>query len=162
MSSDYDYTRTTGTTGATGTAGTTGTTGSTGASSAPQRVAEKAGEVKDRVSEKAGEVKDRAAQATHQAAERVDSAMTATGEKMSGLAQTLRERAPEGQAGEVAHNAARALERGGDYLQRADPNMVRSDLENVIRDHPIEALAISLGIGFLIGKSMNNRRNYYG
>ena len=130
--SDYDYTRTT------GTPGTTGTTGATGSGSTQQR------------------------EAGQQATERVDSAMTATGERMTGLAQTLREKAPEGQAGEVAYNAARALERGGDYLQRADPTMVRSDLENVIRDHPIEALAISLGIGFLIGKSMSNRRSYYG
>lgn len=150
--SDFDRTRTTGTTGMAG----------TDDRSTAQRATEKAGELKDRATEKAGELKERAAQASHQAGERIDSAMTATGERMSDLAQTVRERAPAGQAGDVAQNAARALERGGEYLQRADPNMVRSDLEQIIRDHPIEALAIGLGIGFLIGKSMNSRRNYYG
>lgn len=156
--------------------GMSGTTGATGTQDRMQQAQDKAGEIKDRATEKAGEIKDiateragelkdRAAQAGQQATERIDSAMTATGERLTNLASTVRERAPAGQAGDVAHNAARALERGGEYLQRADPNMVRSDLENVIRDHPIEALAIGLGIGFLLGKAMssnNNRRNYYG
>jgi len=166
---DFDTTRTTGTTGMSGTTGAgmpgTGATGTTGAQDRMHQAQEKAGELKDMATEKAGELKERAAQAGHQATERIDSAMTATGERLTDLAQTVRERAPAGQAGDVAHNAARALERGGDYLQRADPTMVRSDLENVIRDHPIEALAIGLGIGFLLGKAMssnNNRRNYYG
>lgn len=145
--------------------GMSGTAGAGGAQERLQQAQEKAGELKDRATEKAGELKDRAAQAGQQANERIDSAMTATGERLSDLAQTVRDRAPAGQAGDVAQNAARALERGGEYLQRADPTMVRSDLENVIRDHPIEALAIGLGIGFLLGKAMssnNNRRNYYG
>jgi len=178
---EFDPTRTTGTTGLTGTTGTTGTTGmpgttTTGSQDRMQQAAnkadelkdkalDKADELKDKALDKADELKDRAAQAGQQANERIDSAMTATGERLTDLAQTVRERAPAGQAGDVAHNAARALERGGEYLQRADPTMVRNDLENMIREHPIEALAIGLGIGFLLGKSMsgsNNRRNYYG
>ncbi len=168
INNEFDRTRTG------GMPGTSGTTGADDRSTA-QRAAEKAGEVKDRAVEKAtdlkdravdtaGDIKDKAAVAGQQASERIDSAMTATGERLSGLAQTVRQNAPAGQVGDVAHNAARALEQSGEYLQRADPNMVRSDLENVIRDHPIEALAIGLGIGFLLGKSMssNSRRNYYG
>lgn len=80
--------------------------------------------------------------------------MTSTGSQMSNLAQTVRERAPEGQLGEVAHKAAHMLERGGEHLKRSNPEMMRNDVERVIRDHPLEAVAIGLGIGFLLRKSM--------
>lgn len=162
INNDFDRTRTGGMPGTTGTTGTGSVADK--ASDMKDRAVDKAAELKDTAADKAAELKDKASQAGQQATERIDSAMTATGERLTGLAQTVRERAPAGQAGDVAHNAARVLEQSGDYLQRANPNMVRSDLENVIRDHPIEALAIGLGIGFLLGKSMsgNSRRNYYG
>ncbi|NTU85997.1 MAG: hypothetical protein HGA45_42840 [Chloroflexales bacterium] len=149
------------------------TSGRVDPTSAGERAAAQAGELKDRAAAQAGELKDhaaaqadelkgRAAEAGQQAAERIDSAMSATGEGMRNLAQTLRQNTPGGQTGEVAQTAARALERSGAYLERADPQMVRSDLEQIIRDHPIETLVIGLGIGFLLGKSRSSRRGYYG
>jgi vacuolar-type H+-ATPase subunit H len=105
-----------------------------------------AGEIVDDARAKAAEVGDAAAG-------KVDSAMTATGEQMSTLAQTVREKAPEGKAGEVAYKAADALERGGEYLQTADLQMVRSDLERIIRDHPIEALLVGVGVGYLVARA---------
>ncbi|GAB4423408.1 MAG: hypothetical protein OHK0015_00970 [Chloroflexi bacterium OHK40] len=152
---DFDRTRTSGMGGTSGPSGLP-------AEELKDRAVEKAEELKDRAVEKAEELKDRASQAGQQAYERIDSAMTATGERMTDLAETVRQKAPGGQAGEVAHNAARVLEQSGTYLQRADPGKVRNDLERVIRDHPIEALAIGLGVGFLLGKSMSSRRNRYG
>jgi ElaB/YqjD/DUF883 family membrane-anchored ribosome-binding protein len=95
----------------------------------------------------------KAAEVGDAAAGKVDSAMTATGEQFSTLAQTVREKAPEGKAGEVATMAADALERSGEYLQTADLQMVRSDLERVIRDHPIEALLVGAGIGYLVARA---------
>ena len=87
------------------------------------------------------------------AASKVDSAMTATGEQMSTLAQTVRENAPEGKVGEVASKAADALDRGGEYLQVADLQMVRGDLERVIREHPIESLLVGVGLGYLVARA---------
>ena len=95
----------------------------------------------------------KAAEVGDAAAGKVDSAMTATGEQFSTLAQTVREKAPEGKAGEVATMAADALDRSGEYLQTADLQMVRSDLERVIRDHPIEALLVGAGIGYLVARA---------
>jgi len=104
------------------------------------------GEIVDDARAKAAEVGDAAAS-------KVDSAMTATGEQMSTLAQTVREKAPEGKAGEVASKAADALDRGGEYLQAADLQMVRGDLERVIREHPIESLLVGVGIGYLVARA---------
>ena len=67
-------------------------------------------------------------------ASKLDSAMTATGEQMSTLAQTVREKAPEGKAGEIASKAADALDRGGEYLQRADLQTLRSDNDITFSD----------------------------
>ncbi len=99
------------------------------------------------------EARAKAAEVGDVAASKVDSAMTATGEQMSTLAQTVRENAPEGKAGEVASKAADALERSGEYLQTADLHMVRADLEHLIREHPIESLLVGVGIGYLVARA---------
>jgi vacuolar-type H+-ATPase subunit H len=105
-----------------------------------------ASEIVDDARAKAAEVGDAAA-------DKVDSAMTATGEQMSTLAQTVRQNAPEGKAGEVASKAADALDRGGEYLQTADLQMVRGDLERVIREHPIESLLVGVGVAYLVARA---------
>jgi ElaB/YqjD/DUF883 family membrane-anchored ribosome-binding protein len=121
------------------------------------RIVDKVDELKDRSSHTVDDLKQRSSQVGHEASDRVDSLMTATGSQMSNLAQTVRERAPQGQIGDVAHKAANLLERGGEHLKQSNPQMMRNDIERVIRDHPLEALAIGLGIGFLLRKSMNPR-----
>jgi vacuolar-type H+-ATPase subunit H len=95
----------------------------------------------------------KAADVGQAAASKVDSAMTTTGEQISTLAQTVRENAPEGKAGEVASKAADALDRSGAYLQTADLQMVRDDLERVIREHPIESLLVGVGVGYLVARA---------
>jgi ElaB/YqjD/DUF883 family membrane-anchored ribosome-binding protein len=104
-------------------------------------------------SEIVSDARDKAAEVGAATADRVDSAMTATGEQLSSLAHTVREKAPEGKAGEVATKAADALERSGEYLQTADLPMVRSDLERIIREHPIESLLVGLGVGYLLARA---------
>jgi ElaB/YqjD/DUF883 family membrane-anchored ribosome-binding protein len=130
--------------------------------STTERIAEKAEQVKDKAAETVEQVKDKAAEVGHEAAARVDSAMTSTGDKMTDAARMLREKAPSGQAGDVAQGAARALERGGEYLRSNDVEGVRSDLETLVREHPIQALAIGFGVGFMVARSMRPRRGYYG
>lgn len=130
--------------------------------SATDRIAEKAEQVKDKAAEKVEQVKDKASEVSHEAAARVDSAMTSTGDKLTDAARKLRETAPSGQVGDVAQGAARALERSGEYLRNNDVVGVRSDLETLVRDHPIQALAIGFGIGFMVARSMRPRRGYYG
>jgi hypothetical protein len=65
----------------------------------------------------------------------------------------VREKAPEGKAGEVAVKAADVLDRSGEYLQAANLQMVRSDLERVIREHPIESLLVGMGIGYMLARA---------
>lgn len=119
-------------------------------------------DIGDKARDAAEEARRRAEEVGRQAATRVDDAMTVTGERLTDAARTLREHAPSGQTGEVAENAARALERGGDYLRRSDVQSVRSDLEAIVRQHPIESLAFGIGVGFLLARGMRSRRSYDG
>jgi len=124
------------------------------AQSAVDKVKQTANDLSSKApSEIVDDARAKAAEVGDAAASKVDSAMTATGEQMSTLAQTVREKAPEGKAGEVASKAADALDRGGEYLQAADLQMVRSDLERVIREHPIESLLVGVGVGYLVARA---------
>lgn len=113
-----------------------------------------ASDVKDKASELGAQAKDKAGELGAQAADKADAAMTATGERMESLAQTVRDKAPEGKVGEMATSAANALERGGNYLQQADLTDVRGDLESFIRRRPVESLLVGLGVGFLLARAL--------
>jgi ElaB/YqjD/DUF883 family membrane-anchored ribosome-binding protein len=112
------------------------------------------GDVAQQARAKAEELTGAAKEKAGQAADQIDSAMTSAGQQMNTLAQTVREKAPaEGRLGEVANTTAQALERSGEYLQRADLDTVRSDLETIIRRKPIESLFVGLGIGYLLARA---------
>ncbi|NJM08400.1 hypothetical protein HC891_22825 [Candidatus Gracilibacteria bacterium] len=74
-----------------------------------ENVTQTARNVADTVTTKASEVGE-------QANEQLDRTMTAAGSQLKTLAGTVRERAPEGKVGELASNAAVALERSGECL----------------------------------------------
>jgi ElaB/YqjD/DUF883 family membrane-anchored ribosome-binding protein len=124
------------------------------AGDAKDKATEIASDVKDKATEIASDVRERASDAGAQAADTIDDAMTATGGRMTDAAQTIRDKAPaEGKVADVAAVAATALERGGTYLQQSDLNDVQSDLERMIRQHPIETLLVGLGVGYLIARA---------
>ncbi len=129
------------------------------AESTMHQAADKAREIADNLRSKdAGEIaheaRARASEVATAAADKAEQAMTATGERMSTLAQTVREKAPEGPIGDLAMNTASALEQGGTYLRESNLSDVRSDLEVMIRHHPIESMLVGLGVGYLLARSM--------
>jgi ElaB/YqjD/DUF883 family membrane-anchored ribosome-binding protein len=117
-----------------------------------------AGEIADDAREKAqqvaGDVQEKATQLGNQATEQINSAMSTAGQQLNTLAQTVRERAPDAQVRDLADTTAGALERSGTYLENANLDMVRRDLETTIRNHPVESVVVGLGIGFLLARSM--------
>jgi ElaB/YqjD/DUF883 family membrane-anchored ribosome-binding protein len=106
---------------------------------------------------KVEEAKVRAQQAGAQSHAKADSTMTSTGERMENAAHQVRERSPEGQAGRVAGRAADTMEQSGKYLQDSSPDDVRSDVEQLIRKHPVESLLVGAGIGFLFARVTRRR-----
>jgi len=117
--------------------------------------ADKAQQVAGDVKDKAQQVADRAQDLGQQAVDRADTTTTTVGEKMSDVAQTIREKAPmSGPMANAADTAANTLERAGSYLQQQDLADMRADLEDLIRRHPIESLLVGLGVGYLLARSM--------
>lgn len=110
--------------------------------------------VRDKAQDIAGDVKDRAQHLGTQAVDKADAATTTVGEKMTDAAQTIRERAPvSGPVADAADTAADTLQRAGNYLQQQDLSDMRADLEGIIRRHPMEALLVGLGLGYLLARS---------
>lgn len=122
-------------------------------SGAAQRVAERTREVASNVKSRAGEIGSRVA-------ERTEAAMSAAGQRIENLGQSLRDRASEeGRVGRVLSRTAQALEHGGQYLQESTPTDVRMDLEDVMRRRPIATLLVGAGLGFLIARALRGRRD---
>lgn len=88
------------------------------------------------------------------ASEKVHNATTTVGEKMSSLAGSLRQSAPqEGTIGSAAHKVADGLETAGSYLQDKSLENMASDVTSLIRRYPIQSLLIGVGVGYLLSRS---------
>jgi methyl-accepting chemotaxis protein len=116
---------------------------------------DKAADLADQAQRAGAQVADQAQKVGSQVADKADAATTTVGEKMTDVAQTIREKAPNsGPVADAADTAAQTLERAGSYLRDQDLSDIRADLENIIRQHPIESLLIGLGVGYLLARSM--------
>jgi ElaB/YqjD/DUF883 family membrane-anchored ribosome-binding protein len=120
-----------------------------------RKISETAHRVADRTREVAGTVKSRASEIGARVSDRTDAAMSAAGERIENLGQSLRGRASdEGRVGKVLGRTASALEQSGLYLQESTPTDVRMDLEDVMRKRPVTTLLVGAGIGFLIARAL--------
>ena len=87
------------------------------------------------------------------AAEKVADTSKAVGEKISSLAGTIRENAPqEGTIGSAAKTVANQLDSAGSYLQDSNFENMAKDVTGLIRRYPIHSLLVGLGIGYLFSR----------
>jgi len=84
--------------------------------------------------------------------------MTATaGHKIEEFADTMGRNAPHsGIAGQASQAFAGAIKEGGHYLEEAKLSGMARDVEEVVKNHPIPALLICLGIGYCVGRAMKD------
>jgi ElaB/YqjD/DUF883 family membrane-anchored ribosome-binding protein len=119
-----------------------------------ENVTDKAQQVAGDVKDKAQQVADKAQDLGQQAVERADAATTTVGEKMTDVAQTIRQNAPAtGAVANAADTAADTLQRAGTYLQQQDLADMRGDVEDLIRRYPMQSLLIGFGVGYLLARS---------
>jgi uncharacterized protein YjbJ (UPF0337 family) len=91
--------------------------------------------------------------AQEMAATNLSQPMSAVGEKIGSIADTIREKAPhEGAVGTAAATVADKLDAAGSYLQQKNLDHIMGDLSSVIRRYPIPSLLIGLGIGYLLAQ----------
>jgi len=87
-------------------------------------------------------------------AAKADDAAAAVGGEMRSLADNIRAKAPhDGMVGNTSSAVAQALESYGRELEQG-LNVVAKDMTNVIRRHPIPAIVVGVGLGFLMMRMM--------
>lgn len=108
-----------------------------------------------RLEEVADEAGRSASEVSSSATGKASQPMSAVGEKIGSLADTIREKAPhEGTMGTAATAVAEKLGAAGSYLQEKKLEHMMADLSSLIRRYPIPSLLIGLGIGYLLARGV--------
>lgn len=127
-----------------------------------QDVSEKAAEVdlkiarraKDAISDLSSGVRKLGSKAVQKA----DGALTAVGETMTHLSDSIRENTPsEGTIASAAGAVADGLKTGGQYLSEHGIEDVTKEMKELVRNYPFYSLGIGIGVGMLL-RTMFSRR----
>ncbi|MFN0130553.1 MAG: CsbD family protein [Verrucomicrobiales bacterium] len=82
-------------------------------------------------------------------------AATAVGEQIGSLAGVIREHAPQdGGMATAATAVAGGLESASTYLKEKDYENLAADLTALVRNYPIHALVVGVGVGYLLARGM--------
>jgi len=113
-------------------------------------VVDKAKQAASTVAEKA---RDIAGNVASNVGEKADTAVSSVGSGMQSLAGTIRDKAPSGGVlGGAASGVAGALDSSGRYLEEQGLSGIADDLTTLIRRHPLPAVLIGVGVGFLLAR----------
>ena len=127
------------------------------ASTAVDKAKDVAGTAYDRAKDMAGQAGEAISSAASTVGKRAEDATASAGHGMQSLAGTMREQGPSsGMLGQATRGVAGALEQGGRYLEEKHLSGMADDLTSVIKNHPIPALLIGLGVGFLLGRAIRS------
>lgn len=90
-----------------------------------------------------------------QAACKADDLTARAGAGMQTFADRLAKQAPQqGAFGNASQSAAQALQEGGHYLENAKLSGVAEDFANLVRQNPLPAILIAVGLGWFIGRKL--------
>jgi ElaB/YqjD/DUF883 family membrane-anchored ribosome-binding protein len=128
--------------------------GSEGSSGAGRPAAETASSLGQKAQNVASNVAHTAQNVASNVADKAGDALSAVGSGMSSLGSTIRQRAPQGGVlGTAASSVAGGLENTGRYLQQHDLGDMMGDLSSLVRRHPLQALLVGFGVGFLLARA---------
>jgi len=130
---------------------TSGTSAAESVKDTAKDTANKAGSfVKDAASTVAHKTEDAASYVAHKA----EDATTAVGRNMESLASTIRSNTPhEGMLGTAGSAVADTLESCGRELEEHGLSGIADDITNTVRRHPVPAILIGIGLGFLLART---------
>jgi len=107
----------------------------------------------DAVKDAASTVAHTATDAGSYVAHKAEDATAAVGGSMESLAGTIREKGPhDGMLGNASSAVANTLESYGRELQEHGLSGIADDMTNTIRRHPVPAVLIGIGLGFLLAR----------
>lgn len=103
-------------------------------------------------------VGDKARQAGEFARDKADQGAATVGKGMESLAGTIRDRGPqEGLLGRATSGVAGTLDQTGRYLEEQGVSGMVDDLTGLIRNHPLPAILVGVGIGFMLARLTSTR-----
>lgn len=85
--------------------------------------------------------------------DKANAAMVGVGERISGVAEGLREHSP-GSFAPYTGKAAAGLEQAGSYLQRGTIGGVLDDLTDFMGRHPMPLVLTGMALGFMLGRKL--------
>lgn len=137
--------------------------GGQAASSAQDQAKEKATQAVDTAKEKATEAVDtakkKADQVVGQASTKADIGLDKAAAGIGKAADMLHEKAQgaDGQSGGLmgmASQTADKLDGAAQYLKEKDSSQLMADLEEMVRQKPVQSLLVAAGVGLLLSKMM--------
>ena len=116
--------------------------------------------VKDAATTVAHKAADAGSYVAHQAADagsyvahQAENATAAVGGELKSLAGTIRDKGPhDGMLGNASSAVASTLDTCGRELQEHGLSGIADDLTNMVRRHPMPAVLIGIGLGFLLAR----------
>jgi hypothetical protein len=121
------------------------------------RAKDVASQVYDKTRDAAATVGEFAGKAASTAGHAADRAASAAGSGIKSLGETMREHTPhEGVLGAASQAVASGLTKGGKYLEQQGLSGMFDDLGQVIKNHPMPAVLVGIGIGFLLGRTLRS------
>ncbi len=116
--------------------------------------------LKDKARQAGDFVRDKAGQAGEYVRDRADQATSSVGKGMENLAGTIRDRGPQsGMMGRATSSVADTLDRTGRYIEDQGLGGMVEDLTSMVRNHPLPALMIGIGVGFLLARLTTSSRS---
>jgi len=89
--------------------------------------------------------------------QKADEAAGSVGTGIKSVADTIRHQGPqEGMLGNATRTVAGAIDQTGKYLEEKHLSGMADDVASVIKAHPIPAVLIGLGVGFLLGRALRD------
>jgi hypothetical protein len=118
-----------------------------------EKAKDAAGNVVDKAKQAASNVAEKAKDVASAVGDKADSAVSSVGSGMQSLGGTIRDKGPHGGVlGGAASGVANALETSGRYLEEQGLSGMAEDLTGLIRRHPIPAMLIGVGLGYLLAR----------
>jgi len=111
----------------------------------------------DKMKQGAAAVGDAVSSAASNAGKTAEKWTASAGVGIKHLGETIEEKGPrDGMLGSATRAVASTLEDTGKYIEEEGLSGMMDDVTNVVRRHPLPAVLVGIGIGFLIGRTLGS------
>lgn len=135
-----------------------GTAGAQAAKAATDSLKGAASYAADKVKDVASNLQGNVSKAGSYLDSKAEEATHAVGGGLKAASEAVRQYAPQsGQFGQASSTVAQSLAYTGDYIEREGLSGIGKDLTSMIKNNPIPALLIGIGLGFLLSRATSSR-----